>query len=425
LEELTRDDRAVPAKEDSGSTPGRINIATPVLLALFLLLYGIMTYVSRGWEMEMKDFAMNPFSPSLLLSFGGLGGNTLNTGEIWRIITAAFVHLNLIHLAFNCFCVFSLGKTVELFYGTRRMFILYVGCTIAANLTTVTVSSSSNIQVGTLGGLFGLDGVILGFALRNRKALSPNEFYRTVSSTIFWPVFWIVLAYTVFEGRGNIEGLVAGFAAGTVLGLAFRAVKFGAQPARLKPARLVSLLFATAVAACIVSWVAHVKAEAAKYSSRDREAPAGEEPTGQNRKLPRHVCKEGGVEIPVPERMSVNEEGDRLEVRAENWTFCAITWREAEGPEDPYELAWQVRSHLNRQGFHPEGEITYPEVGGKQAAYLLMSRDQEGRRALYAQATLIHAERVYTITFQYLADDVQARDMAGDILRGFRFITRD
>ena len=424
MEELIHDYQEGPAEEDSGSTPGRINIATPVLLAFFLLLYGVMVYVSRGWEMAPRDFAARPFTPSLLLSFGGLGGNTLESGEIWRIITAAFVHLNLIHLLFNCFCVFSLGKAVESFYGTRRMFILYVACTIAANLAAV-VTSSPVIQVGTLGGLFGLDGVLLGFALRNRKAISPNSFYWMVFGAVFWPVFWIVLACTVFEGRGNIEGLIAGFAAGAVLGLWFKAVNFRAQPARLKPARLVSLLFAVAIAICIVSWIAHVRAEIAKSTSTDRGVPSSKESPARNRELPSHTCKDGGFEVPVPRRMSVKEEDGRLEIGADNWTFCAVTWRGAEGLEDPYELAWQVRSHLNRQGFHPEGEITYPEVGGEQAAYLLMSRDQDGRRALYAQATLIHAERVYTITFQFLADDERAREMADDILKGFRFMARD
>jgi membrane associated rhomboid family serine protease len=422
LEEVTRDGgETLEDEEAGGSAPGRINIATPILLASFLLLYAVMACVSRGWEMSLKDFAMNPFSPGLLLAFGALGGGALAAGEPWRIITAAFVHVNLIHLLFNCWCVFSLGRAVESFYGTRRMFVCFVACTIAANLAAVVASSSDAIQVGTIGGLFGLDGVILGFALRNRKALAPNQFYRTVSSTLFWPVFWIVLAYTVFEGRGNIEGLVAGFAAGAMLGLVLEAVRFRAQPARPKPAPLVNLLFAAAVAACVVSWAMHVGAEVASFSPPDGGRPAAGETPGRSRAPAMHFSKEGGFEVPVPQRMSAREEDGRLEIRAESWAFCIITWRDAEGPEDPYEIAWQVRSHLNQQGFHAEGEITYPEIGREQAAYFAMSRDQQGRRALYAQATLIHAKRVYTIVIQHLADDRPARDSARGIIEGFRF----
>lgn len=423
MEDLAHDGAQGLEEEEAGSAPSRVSIATPILLISFLLLYVVMVWVSRGWEMPLGQFAMNPFSPDVILAFGGLGGDVPGSGEIWRIITAAFVHLNLIHLLFNCWCVFSLGRVVESFYGTRRMFVSYVACTIAANLATVIVSSSNTIQVGTLGGLFGLDGVVLGFALRNRKAIAPNQFYRTVSSTIFWPVFWIVLAYTVFEGRGNIEGLVAGFAAGTVLGLGFEAVKFRAQSVRPKPMALVNLLFALAVAACAVSWIAHVRAQAAEFLPSRWKDPSGENARDQGRELPMFFSKEGGFEVPIPKGMSIAEEDDRLEIRAENWAFCIITWRGAEGPEDLYEIAWQVRSHLNQQGFRAEGEITYPEIGQEQAAYFVMSRDQQARKALYAQATLIHAERVYTIVVQYLADDKLAGNSARSIMEGFRFVT--
>lgn len=423
MENLTHDEVESLEEEQSDSAPARFNIATPILLAFFLLLYVVMAYVSRGWEMPLKDFAMNPFGLDVLLKFGGLGSDALATGEVWRIITAAFVHVNLIHLAFNCWCVFSLGRAVESFYGTRRMFISYVACTMAANIAAVVMSSAPAIHIGTLGGLFGLDGVLLGFALRNRMLMTTNQFYRMVSGAIFWPVFWIVLAYTVFEGRGNIEGLVAGFAAGTLLGLAFEAVKFRPQAARPKPVPLVNLLFAIAVAVCVVSWAAHLRAEAGKGSTSapGRGAPANRNTPTLDRELDSHVSEDGGFEILVPERMNVTEEDGKLKIGAEGWAFCTVTWRRAEGPEDPYELAWQVRSHLNREGFHPEGEITYPEVGGEQAAYLVMSREQGARMALYAQAALIHAGRVYTIIFQYLADDESARHTAGNILEEFRF----
>ncbi len=425
LEDIEHDDIEDAAQDGESPAPGRSAVAATALLISFLLLYAVMVCLSFDRKISLIDFATRPFDAQILQMFGCLKGDALASGEIWRIVTAAFVHLNLIHLVFNCFCVYSLGKAVESFYGARRMFILYVGCTIAANLTTVAVSSSSSIQVGTLGGLFGLDGVLLGFALRNRSVLPPKSFYRMIFGAIFWPVFWVFLALLAFKGKGNIEGLLAGFGAGAVLGLLFRAVKFREQPAGPRPAMFVSMLFSAAIAVCLVSWIAHFRAEFANFVSSDTAEPFGDETRERSREFPGHVSEKGGFEIPVPEGTSVREEEGKLEIWTRNWAICIVTWRDAEGMEDPYEIAWQVRSHLNQEDFHPEGGLTYPEIGREQAVYFEMSRDQQGRRTLYAQATLIHAGRVYTIIFRYLADDDTARNMAGGILKEFRFISRE
>jgi membrane associated rhomboid family serine protease len=391
----------------------RANIATLLLLVFFLVLYGVMFALSKGWRMSLWDLLWKPFDLELLKQFGGLVIlSPVKEFESWRFVTGAFVHVNLIHFLINCYCIFSLGRAVESYYGTRRMFVSFVACSVVANIFVVAGSPVPAIQIGTLGGLFGLDGMVLGFALRNRSEIPSKTFRWMLGSALLWPVFWVILSWKVEAFRGGIWGLIAGFGAGAVLGLAFEAAVFRR---RMKPSGVVTFLFAVALGACVVSWASLVSATAPAGTAQGQRTGLA------NLKLGVYVCEEGGFEVPVPSGKEVTEGDGKLEIGDRRGTFCRIAWQDAQGADQPYELAWRVRSDLNLRGYRLAAEPTYPVIGGEEAACFVMSKDVRGKTRLHAQAILIHREKIYTIIFGYHAKDELAHGLAGKILEEFRF----
>src|SRR5215210_2800431 len=60
-----------------------------------------------------------------LIDDAGLNGPAVADGEVWRIVTAGFLHAGLLHIAFNMFALFVLGTLLEPGIGTARFLGVY------------------------------------------------------------------------------------------------------------------------------------------------------------------------------------------------------------------------------------------------------------------------------------------------------------
>src|SRR6202163_4779059 len=77
----------------------------------------------------------------------------------WQLLTYAFLHGGLLHLAFNMFALYMFGGAIEQVFGTRRYLTYYFVCVVSAALTQLVfaaVSGGFYPTVGASGGVFGL-----------------------------------------------------------------------------------------------------------------------------------------------------------------------------------------------------------------------------------------------------------------------------
>jgi membrane associated rhomboid family serine protease len=401
--------------------PRRRSLGTLFLLVFFTLLYVVMFVLSKGWLQPLWEVLWKPFDTGLISRFGGLVVlSGLKDFERWRLVTAAFVHVNMVHFLINSYCIYSLGRAVELYYGTRRMFVLFFTCSVIANIFTVAGSPVPAIHVGTLGGLFGLDGVLLGFALRNRSQLPVKAFRWMIISALVWPVFWIILSLRVEAFKGGVWGLVAGFGAGAVLGLAFEAAVFRQ---RVKSSHVITVFTLAALALCIISWGSLLSAAAAK----EIDSPYVRGQTLADLSLETQVFDKEGFKIPVPKDMSVTRAKKKVDLGQGSWTFCRVSWRGAGPYDEPESLAKSAIADHSLENEAREAHLERHEhrrVGGEDAVFFELSMLSGGRSAVYSQAILIHEEKVYTITLYYPADEKLRSEQAEAILDGFRFIEK-
>jgi len=134
-------------------------------------------------------------------------------GEIWRLVTANFLHGGLIHLVFNSIALMNLGPLIETAFGWRKMLILYMTTGVAAFLVSTVWNPTSRIlSVGASGAIFGL----LGFAIvYGRYRAGPSA--RALSDQLLrWLMFMLFLfLIPQIDHAAHIGGL----AAGAVIGL--------------------------------------------------------------------------------------------------------------------------------------------------------------------------------------------------------------
>ncbi len=79
---------------------------------------------------------LSPFdNTSRLINDYGLAGPLVANGEWWRVITSGFLHLGLLHLAFNMYCLYAVGGVLERVIGPVRFGLVYFVSLIALCLS--------------------------------------------------------------------------------------------------------------------------------------------------------------------------------------------------------------------------------------------------------------------------------------------------
>ena len=93
----------------------------------------------------------------------GLQGWAVVHGEIWQLVTYAFLHAGLFHILFNLLALWMFGAQLETDWGYSLFMQFYFFCVIGAALTTVAVSftgilgvSPHTLTVGASGGIYGI-----------------------------------------------------------------------------------------------------------------------------------------------------------------------------------------------------------------------------------------------------------------------------
>jgi membrane associated rhomboid family serine protease len=137
-------------------------------------------------------FVSSPFLP------GGVAD-----GEWWRLITAAFLHGNFLHLALNMIVLWVVGAPVEQAIGRGRFLALYLVSGLAGS-TGALLWSPHAITVGASGAIFG----ILGAAL----VLESQRNYVLGGSALSLLVVNLVLTFAIpnISIGGHLGGLIGG-----------------------------------------------------------------------------------------------------------------------------------------------------------------------------------------------------------------------
>jgi membrane associated rhomboid family serine protease len=139
-----------------------------------------------------------------------LYGPLVAQGEWWRLIGAAFLHANLIHLAMNMLFLWWIGAPVEEALGRARYALLYVVSGLAGSAGALLLDPAA-VTVGASGALFGILGAAFVFERQRMYVLGGGAL------TII--VLNLALTFTIsgISIGGHLGGLVGGALAALAL----------------------------------------------------------------------------------------------------------------------------------------------------------------------------------------------------------------
>jgi rhomboid protease GluP len=181
---------------------------------------------------------------SVLLSLGGDRGDVLVRlgamvpvlvveGQYWRLVTAIFLHANLVHLLLNALGLAIFGNLVESVFGSARMVAVYLVTGFVASAVSFAFGSPGTIAVGASGAIFGLLGTWLAYNLRRRQLSLARS---NVQGALILIALNLAIGFTVpgIDNLAHVGGLVAGVVGGfAVDGFGRRRVRTASRVAGL------------------------------------------------------------------------------------------------------------------------------------------------------------------------------------------------
>jgi rhomboid protease GluP len=170
--------------------------------------------------LAMVGAGVDPMTPDArtLLHWGGNLGVLTVRGQWWRLLTSTFLHAGLVHLAFNGYFLWAIGRVTERVFGPLAYGLLYFGSGLVASMVSM-IWRMDVVSVGASGALFGIFGGFFALTLRRRDRL-PAEFVRSVRRNAVYLIginLVIGLSVAGVDLAAHVGGLVSGFAIGFLL----------------------------------------------------------------------------------------------------------------------------------------------------------------------------------------------------------------
>lgn len=202
---------------------------TPALIGLNVLVFVLMTVSGVS--------IINPTIPDLLRWGADFGPQTMR-GEWWRILTATFVHIGIIHIALNMWVLATAGPLVERMVGNIGFLLLYLVAGLGGSLASL-FWNPMLVSGGASGAIFGIYGALLGLLLRAHGSIPSKALAKLRNSGLGFLGYNLVFGMMQknIDSAAHVGGLAAGFLCGLVLSQPF-------TPEALSGRRLRNLLVA-------------------------------------------------------------------------------------------------------------------------------------------------------------------------------------
>jgi membrane associated rhomboid family serine protease len=182
-----------------------------VLVGLNVAVLGLM--VATGVSL-LSPTAQN------LTAWGANAGPLTAGGQWWRLFTAMFLHVGIIHLAFNMWALWIIGQIVERLLGWTGLSVVYLLAGLAGSLASIAWNPDV-VSAGASGAIFGLFGALLGFLLRYRQAIPPAALKSATRSALVFLLYNLAFGAAVpgIDLACHLGGLASGILAGYAIAL--------------------------------------------------------------------------------------------------------------------------------------------------------------------------------------------------------------
>lgn len=189
------------------------------------ITYGLLAVIGVVYlltELDADNVIRNTFA---------LRTTMVGLGEWWVLVTSAFLHANLMHIAFNGILLWRLGEMLETTLGHGRFAALYLAGIGGGSLGVVITSWLFTTPIGAIPGLgdvlttdpriptLGASGAVfalMGAAVAGMRERGVNPWRTDIGGLVLLNLVITFLIPGISVG-GHVGGLLAGLAVGRLL----------------------------------------------------------------------------------------------------------------------------------------------------------------------------------------------------------------
>jgi len=188
----------------------RLGLVVPTAVSVSTLLGMIIAVAYLRLMIARPGSGYFSVASDDLIYLGAYFLPALQAGEFWRHATAIFVHIGVIHLAFNMVALAQIGPTIEDVFGRGRMLFLFM-LTGIIGFVACQVLDMRAVSAGASGAIMGLTGAAAGWGQRDGTSVGRN----VRNQMLKWAAYTMVFGVMV---HANNIAHTAGFTSGALLG---------------------------------------------------------------------------------------------------------------------------------------------------------------------------------------------------------------
>ncbi len=179
-------------------------------IAMFILTY-LLFFISRG-----------TINLDVLFSVNALA---IKNGQIYRLLTGTFLHAGPlyfpIHLIFNMYALYIVGRQLENFVGKFKFLVIYLASALMGSLLSTVILQANSI--GASGAIFGLMGSLVYFGFHYRVYFGNVLLKELIPLIIINLIFGFYLIG--IDNFAHIGGLIGGVLSTMAVGLKHKSEK--------------------------------------------------------------------------------------------------------------------------------------------------------------------------------------------------------
>jgi rhomboid protease GluP len=168
----------------------------------------------------MAVFGVSPMQPTTeqLRAWGANFGPLTLSGEWWRLLTATFIHIGIIHLALNMQCLWRLGQLTERLFGNWAFLTLYILSGLAGSAASLWWHPNVT-SAGASGAIFGVAGGLIVFLYRGKLPIPRAALRPTLTSTLLFVGYNLLYGFVIpsIDNTAHLGGLLTGALIGALL----------------------------------------------------------------------------------------------------------------------------------------------------------------------------------------------------------------
>jgi rhomboid protease GluP len=163
---------------------------------------------------------VSPMEPTnaQLVHWGANFGPYTVAGQWWRLLTCVFVHIGIVHIALNMWCLWSLGRIAEAVYDHWTFGAVYLITGVSASVASL-AWNLDRVSTGASGAIFGIAGALIASFYLGEFSLPKAAVSGLLRSVVTFAGYNLVIGAMlgITDNAAHVGGLVSGLLLGALI----------------------------------------------------------------------------------------------------------------------------------------------------------------------------------------------------------------